>query len=148
MRYEKDRAGGLFSILPSPDEEGGPPTGSHVRATRVHGVRAWRWMRRYNDAQGRSPLSAKPTCLAAARSPLGSDSHLGCHSLPRGRFATKKNAALLHQGGTTRCRLHGKLCSQARRALPQTADLHHTSRRGCPCRVFYYIYSILLVPAN
>ena len=28
-------------------------------------------------------------CLAAARSRLGSDSHLDCHSLPRRRFATR-----------------------------------------------------------
>ena len=38
----------------------------------------------------------KKRLLAAARSPLGSDSHSGCHSLPRGRFATKESSKALY----------------------------------------------------
>ena len=37
---------------------------------------------------------------------------------------------------------------RASKATPQTAEVHRTSRRGCPYRVAYYIYDILLVPAN
>ena len=73
-------------------------------------------------------FSVKEKGLAAARSPLGSDDHSGRHSLPRGRFATKKNAALLDQGGVLRCRLHGVLLSHAR--TPRVRTAHAREPRG------------------
>ena len=67
----------------------------------------------------------------------------------RERKSTKKNAAFYHikvylyvVGYTGCC-----FCLPPK-ATPQTADLHHISRRGCPCRVVYYIYCVLRVPAN
>ena len=41
-------------------------------------------------------VSKAATCLAAARSRSGSDSHLGCHSIPSRRFATRSERLYSH----------------------------------------------------
>ena len=83
---------GSFAPIPPPQAVPLPlHKGGVVCAKRNVCRRQFRCFCRYRRHVSRAtphPPQAVPLCLAAARSPLGSNSPPDCYSIPRGRFAT------------------------------------------------------------
>ena len=68
-----------------------------------------------DDTDTRTLPQSLRFALTAVRSRSGSDSHLGCHSIPSRRFATSRREPwLLLNGATNRCRIDNELSARMR----------------------------------